>query len=63
MYRNITSNKRKTAFLILFFTVFIAALGFAIGYYLDFRYGINSTYSILLMVLAFIIALLVSISG
>ena len=63
MYRNITSNKRKTAFLILFFMVFIAALGFAIGYYLDFRYGINSTYSILLMVLAFIIALLVSISG
>ncbi|MBM3706373.1 MAG: zinc metalloprotease HtpX, partial [Actinobacteria bacterium] len=60
MYNRIASNRRKTIFIIFAFVIFITALGFAIGYFIDYRYGINSGYSILLMVFALIIAVVMS---
>jgi heat shock protein HtpX len=63
MYNRIASNRRKTIFIIFAFVIFITALGFAIGYFIDYRYGINSGYSILLMVFALIIAVVMSFSS
>ncbi|OQA22471.1 MAG: hypothetical protein BWY60_00227 [Actinobacteria bacterium ADurb.Bin346] len=63
MYNRIASNRRRTVFIIFLFIVFIAALGFAVGYFIDYRYGINSGYSILLMVFALLIAVIMSFSS
>ena len=63
MYNRIAGNRRKTIFIIFAFVIFITALGFAIGYFIDYRYGINSCYSILLMVFALIIAVVMSFSS
>jgi len=63
MYDNIASNKRRTAFIIVLFIIFIGALGFAIGIYFDYRYGVNGSYSILLMIFALIFAVIVSFSS
>jgi len=60
MYENIASNKRKTGFLIIGFLIFICAIGYAVGLYLDYRYGANGGYSIVLMFFALIIAVAVS---
>jgi len=60
MYENIASNKRKTGFLIIGFLIFICAIGYAVGLYLDYRYGANGGYSIVLMIFALIIAVAVS---
>jgi heat shock protein HtpX len=40
MYSQIDSNKRKTALLIAIFLIFIIALGWFIGVYLDYGYGV-----------------------
>lgn len=56
MYENIASNRRRTAFIIAIFVIFIAAIGFAIGYYFDYRFGISRSYSILFMIFALIFA-------
>lgn len=63
MYEYISSNRRKTAFIIILFIMFIAALGFAIGYYLDYRFGTGGGYSILLMIFAFIFAVIASFTS
>ncbi len=63
MYEQIASNRAKTVFIIIGFIVFITAVGFAVGYYIDYRYGINSSYSILLMVFALILAVIISFSS
>jgi heat shock protein HtpX len=63
MYENIASNRRRTAFIIVLFVMFIGALGYAIGIYFDYRYGINGGYSILLMIFALIIAVAVSFAS
>ncbi len=60
MYERIASNRRRTTFIIILFVIFIAALGFAIGYYLDYRYSVSSSYSILLMIFALVIAIIIS---
>ena len=60
MYEGIASNRRRTTFIIILFVIFISALGFAIGYYLDYRYGVSQGYSFLLMVFALIIAVIAS---
>ena len=60
MYERIASNRRRTTFIIIIFVIFIAALGFAIGSYIDYRYGVSQGYSILLMVFALIIAVIAS---
>jgi len=63
MYDNIASNKRRTAFIIGLFIIFIAALGFAIGIYFDYRYGISGAYSIMLMIFALVFAVIVSFAS
>jgi heat shock protein HtpX len=61
MYENINSNRRKTAAIIVLFVIFITAIGFSIGYYIDYRYGISGGYSILLMIFALIFAAITSL--
>jgi len=63
MYEQIASNRAKTVFIIIGFIAFITAVGFAVGYYVDYRYGINSSYSILFMVFALILAIIMSFSS
>lgn len=63
MYENISRNRRRTILIIFFFIVFIAALGFAIGYIIDYRYGISGSYSILIMVFALIFAAIASLGS
>lgn len=63
MYENIAKNRAKTVFIIIGFIIFIALVGFAIGYYLDWRYGISNNYSILLMTFALILAVIMSFSS
>jgi len=63
MYENIASNRRRTAFIIVLFIVFIAALGFAIGIYFDYRYGVSGAYSIMLMIFALVFAVIVSFAS
>jgi heat shock protein HtpX len=63
MYRNIAANKAKSIFTIIFFILFIAAVGYFIGYIFDYRYGASSNFSILILVFAFIIALITSFTS
>jgi heat shock protein HtpX len=63
MYENIASNRRRTVFIIILFIVFIGILGYAIGIYFDYRYGINGGYSILLMIFALVIAIVISFAS
>jgi heat shock protein HtpX len=63
MYENIASNRRRTAFIIVLFIIFIGALGFAIGTYLDYRYGVSGAYSIMLMIFALVFAVVVSFAS
>lgn len=63
MYENIASNRRRTAFIIVLFIIFIAALGFAVGTYFDYRYGVSGAYSIMLMIFALVFAVVVSFAS
>jgi len=63
MYENIASNRRRTAFIIVLFIIFIAALGFAVGIYFDYRYGVSGAYSIMLMIFALVFAVIVSFAS
>ncbi len=63
MYEYIAKNRAKTVVIIIGFVVFITIVGFALGYYVDYRYGINSNFSILFMVAALIISIIVSFSS
>jgi len=63
MYEYIAKNRAKTVVIIIGFVVFITIIGFALGYYVDYRYGINSNFSILFMVAALIISIIVSFSS
>jgi len=63
MYEHIAKNRAKTVFIIIGFIIFITLVGFAIGYYLDWRYGISNNYSILLMTFALILAVIMSFSS
>ena len=53
MYNQITSNKRRTWLLIIIFTAVICLLGWFIGYYFDYGYG--------LVVLAAVFAVIMSL--
>ncbi len=63
MYEHISKNRAKTVFIIIGFVIFITMVGFALGFYLDYRYGMSSNYSILFMVFALIIAIIMSFSS
>jgi len=60
MYEKNASNRRRTALIVAIFIIFIAAIGFAVGYYIDYRYGISSSYSILFMIFALVFAVFAS---
>jgi len=63
MYENIARNRTKTALIITGFIIFITVVGFAVGYYIDWRYGVNNAYSILIMVFALILAIIMSFAS
>ncbi len=63
MYEQIAKNRTKTVFIIIGFMVFITMIGFALGYYIDYRYGISGNYSILFMIFALILAIIMSFSS
>ncbi len=63
MYENIGKNRAKTYFIIIGFFAFIAAIGYFIGVYLDYRYGLRGQYAILLLVFALIIAAVMSFAS
>jgi len=60
MFENIASNRRRTVLIIILFIAFIGALGYAVGIYIDYRFGISGAYSILLMIFALVIAVALS---
>ncbi len=63
MYEQIAKNRAKTVFIIIGFVIFITVVGFALGYYVDYRYGVGSYNSIFFMVIALIIAVIMSFSS
>jgi len=58
MYENIAKNRAKTVLIIICFVFFISMIGYFIGVYFDYRYGFGSTYSVVLMIAALLIAML-----
>lgn len=60
MYENIAKNRAKTVLIIMGFVFFISLIGYFIGVYFDYRYGFGSTYSVLLMIIALVIAVFAS---
>ncbi len=63
MYEQIARNRAKTIFIMVGFITFITAIGFAVGYYIDWRFGVSNNYSILIMVMALILAIIMSFSS
>ncbi|MCL4378543.1 MAG: M48 family metallopeptidase [Actinobacteria bacterium] len=63
MYQQIAANKAKSIITIILFILFIGVVGFFIGFLFDYRYGINSYFSIMLLIIAFIIALIASFAS
>ncbi|MCX6383798.1 MAG: M48 family metalloprotease [Actinobacteria bacterium] len=63
MYQQIAANKAKSVFTIIFFVLFIGVVGFFIGLLFDYRYGIGSYFSIIILVIAFVIALIASFTS
>ncbi len=60
MYENIAKNRAKTVLIIMGFVFFISLIGYFIGVYFDYRYGFGSTYSVMLMIIALVIAVFAS---
>jgi len=63
MYNQVASNKAKTVISIFLFLIFICVVGYFIGYYLDYRYGFESYFSTIILIAAFIVALISSFTG
>jgi len=63
MYQQIAANKAKSVFTIVFFVLFIGAIGYFIGFLFDYRYGAGNYFSIIILIIAFIIALIASFTS
>ena len=63
MYEHIARNRAKTVFIIIGFIFFISIIGYFIGVYLDYRYGVRGEFSIIIMVIALIFAVIMSFSS
>ena len=63
MYEQISRNRVKTYFIIAFFLIFIGAIGYFIGIYIDYRYQVSDNFSILIMLFALIIAVITSFAS
>lgn len=60
MYEHIAKNRAKTILIIIGFVFFLSLIGYFVGMYFDYRYGMGTAYSVALMVIALIIALFAS---
>ena len=60
MYEHIAKNRAKTILIIIGFVFFLSLIGYFVGMYFDYRYGMGASYSVTLMVIALIIALFAS---
>ena len=60
MYEQIAKNRAKTILIIIGFVFFLSLIGYFVGMYLDYRYGMGTAYSVALMVIALVIALFAS---
>ena len=63
MYEHIAKNRAKTVLIIIGFIFFLSLIGYFIGMYFDYRYGIGSIYSVILMIFALMVALFASIGS
>jgi len=63
MYEQIAANKAKTIFIIIFFIIFIGVVGYFIGFIFDYKYGTGNYFSLSILFIAFIIALITSFAG
>lgn len=60
MYEHIAKNRAKTILIIIGFVFFLSLIGYFIGMYFDYRYGMGVSFSVALMVIALMVALLAS---
>ena len=60
MYEHIAKNRAKTILIIIGFVFFLSLIGYFVGMYFDYRFGMGASYSVALMVIALVIALLAS---
>lgn len=60
MYEHIAKNRAKTALIIIGFVFMLSLIGYFIGVYFDYRYGMGTTYSVTLMIVALALALFAS---
>jgi len=63
MYQQIAANKAKSVFTIILFILFLGAIGYFIGLFFDYRYGVGNYFSIIILIIAFIIALIASFTS
>lgn len=60
MYEHIAKNRAKTILIIIGFVFFLSLIGYFVGMYFDYRYGMGTAYSVALMLVALVIALFAS---
>ena len=60
MYEHIAKNRAKTVLIIIGFVFMLSLIGYFIGVYFDYRYGMGTTYSVALMIVALAVALFAS---
>ena len=60
MYEHIAKNRAKTILIIIGFVFFLSLIGYFVGMYFDYRYGMGTAYSVALMAIALVIALFAS---
>ena len=60
MYEHIAKNRAKTILIIIGFVFFLSLIGYFVGMYFDYRYGMGTIYSVALMLIALVIALFAS---
>jgi len=63
MYEHIAKNRAKTILIIIGFVFFLSLIGYFVGMYFDYRYGMGTIYSVALMLIALAIALFASIGS
>ncbi len=54
MYEHIAKNRAKTILIIIGFVFFLSLIGYFVGMYVDYRYGMGTAYSVTLMLSALI---------
>jgi len=60
MYEHIAKNRAKTVLIIVGFVFFLSLIGYFLGMYFDYRYGMGATFSVTLMIIALVIAIFAS---